>query len=129
MTTKTDQEVRLADAPPIPGLHFRTFDPDRDYEGLVALMREAHLLDGFDWIPTVEILRTEHDHAGTSWREVAAPAYPAQPEGTTGAPWKLVQVWSLEAAGGAVWAEPCSTGRRRGPARWRSSTAGPVSAA
>ena len=62
--TNTDLEVRLADAPPIPGLSFRTFDPSRDYEGLVALIRETHLLDGIDWIPTVEILRTEHEHGG-----------------------------------------------------------------
>jgi mycothiol synthase len=64
MTTNVDGEVRLADAPPIPGLSFRMFDPVRDYEGLVALIREAHLRDGIDWIPTVEILRTEHEHGG-----------------------------------------------------------------
>lgn len=64
MTTNIDQEVRLPDAPPIPGLSFRTFDPSRDYEGLVALMRECHLLDGVDWIPTVENLRVEHEHGG-----------------------------------------------------------------
>src|SRR4029079_1037282 len=64
MTTNVDGEVRLADAPPIPGLLFRMFDPVRDYEGLVALIREAHLRDGIDWIPTVEILRTEHEHGG-----------------------------------------------------------------
>lgn len=44
------------------------------------------------------------DDAGATWREVAAPVYPAQPEGAAGPPWKLVQVWSLEAAGGTVWA-------------------------
>jgi mycothiol synthase len=64
MATKTDQDVRLADSPPIPGLRFRTFDPARDYDGLVALIREAHLVDGIDWIPTVEILRTEYEHGG-----------------------------------------------------------------
>jgi len=64
MTTNIDQEVRLPDAPSIPGLSFRTFDPSRDYEGLVALMRECHLLDGVDWIPTVENLRVEHEHGG-----------------------------------------------------------------
>jgi mycothiol synthase len=64
MTTKTDQDVRLDDAPAIPGLRFRTFDPDRDYEGLVALILDAHLVDGIDWIPTVESLRNEHDHGG-----------------------------------------------------------------
>jgi mycothiol synthase len=64
MTTKTDEDVRLDDAPAIRGLRFRTFDPDRDYEGLVALILDAHLVDGIDWIPTVESLRNEHDHGG-----------------------------------------------------------------
>jgi mycothiol synthase len=64
MTTNTDEQVRLPDAPPIPGIALRLFDPARDYEGLVALIREAHLVDGIDWIPTVEILRTEHEHGG-----------------------------------------------------------------
>jgi mycothiol synthase len=64
MTTSVDQEVRLPDAPPIASLQFRTFDPNRDYEGLVALIREAHVADGIDWIPTVENLRTEHEHGG-----------------------------------------------------------------
>jgi len=41
---------------------------------------------------------------GRQWTEVSAPAYPPQPEGAAGPPWKLVQVWSLEAAGGSVWA-------------------------
>jgi mycothiol synthase len=64
MTTSVDQEVRLPDAPPIASLQFRTFDPNRDYEGLVVLIREAHVADGIDWIPTVENLRTEHEHGG-----------------------------------------------------------------
>jgi hypothetical protein len=37
------------------------------------------------------------DDAGASWREVAAPAYPPQPDGAPGPAWKLVQVWVLEA--------------------------------
>ena len=64
MTTSVDQEIQLPDAPPIAGLRFRTFDPDRDYEGLVELIREAHLTDGIDWIPTVENLRADHEHGG-----------------------------------------------------------------
>lgn len=44
------------------------------------------------------------DDAGATWREVATPIYPTQPEGATGVPWKLVLVWALEAAGGTVWA-------------------------
>lgn len=44
------------------------------------------------------------DDAGASWTEVAAPAYPEQPADAKGPAWKLVQVWSLEAAGVNVWA-------------------------
>jgi hypothetical protein len=48
--------------------------------------------------------------AGATWREVATPAYPPQPEGAAGPPWKLVQVWAMERSPGAggrpgtVWA-------------------------
>jgi photosystem II stability/assembly factor-like uncharacterized protein len=35
---------------------------------------------------------------------VATPAYPAQPASDSGVPWKLVQVWSLQATPGTVWA-------------------------
>jgi hypothetical protein len=45
------------------------------------------------------------DDAGATWREVATPAFPAQPESDKGVPWNLVQIWSLAAdARGAVWA-------------------------
>ena len=44
------------------------------------------------------------DDAGVHWREVATPAYPPQPESDTGVPWKLVQIWSLAAAGDSLWA-------------------------
>ena len=44
------------------------------------------------------------DDAGAHWHEVATPAYPAQPEGADGPPWKLLQIWSLEAANGTFWA-------------------------
>ena len=38
------------------------------------------------------------DDAGVSWHEVAAPAFPAQPEGEPlgGVAWKVLQVWSME---------------------------------
>jgi len=36
------------------------------------------------------------DDAGATWSEVAAPAYPPQPEDATGPAWKLVLVWALE---------------------------------
>ena len=44
------------------------------------------------------------EDAGTRWHEVATPAYPIQPEGAVGPAWKLLHVWSLEAAHGIVWA-------------------------
>jgi mycothiol synthase len=56
--------ILLRDAPAIPGLTFRMFHPARDYEGFVDLVGEAHRTDGIDYIPTVEGLRSEHEHGG-----------------------------------------------------------------
>jgi hypothetical protein len=44
------------------------------------------------------------EDAGATWQEVAAPSYPPQPDGAAGPAWNLLQVWSLEAAQGVVWA-------------------------
>ncbi|MFN3860445.1 MAG: WD40/YVTN/BNR-like repeat-containing protein [Roseateles sp.] len=43
------------------------------------------------------------DDAGRSWREVAAPSFPPQPEGAEGPAWTLEQVFALERAGDAIW--------------------------
>ncbi|HEY0954062.1 MAG TPA: exo-alpha-sialidase [Roseateles sp.] len=43
------------------------------------------------------------DDAGQTWREVAAPSFPPQPEGAEGPAWKLEQVFALERAGDAIW--------------------------
>jgi hypothetical protein len=42
--------------------------------------------------------------AGKTWREVGVPTFPPQPEGAEGPAWKLLQIWSLERAGDAIWA-------------------------
>ena len=44
------------------------------------------------------------DDAGATWQELAAPAYPPQPDGAAGPAWTLGLVWSLEAAHGIWWA-------------------------
>jgi len=50
------------------------------------------------------------DDAGVTWHELAAPAYPPQPEGepVAGVAWKLVQIWSMESgfgsSGDTLWA-------------------------
>jgi hypothetical protein len=44
------------------------------------------------------------EDAGATWHEVAAPSYPPQPEGAEGPAWTLLQLWSLEAVRGVVWA-------------------------
>jgi mycothiol synthase len=59
-----DTDLDLADAPGIPGLRFRMFDPARDYPALVDLIRAANRDDGLDWAPTTENLRTDHEHGG-----------------------------------------------------------------
>src|SRR5437868_5811721 len=43
------------------------------------------------------------DDAGQTWREVAAPSFPPQPEGAEGPAWKLEQVFALERSGDAIW--------------------------
>ena len=48
-------------------------------------------------------LQASYDQ-GLSWREVACPTFPVQPDGAAGAPWKLVQVWSMERGNGSLWA-------------------------
>jgi photosystem II stability/assembly factor-like uncharacterized protein len=45
------------------------------------------------------------DDGGESWSEIAAPAYPAKPDGLDDkTPWKLAQIWTLEGAGDTLWA-------------------------
>lgn len=44
------------------------------------------------------------DDGGQTWRELAAPSFPPQPEGAQGPAWKLQQIWSLERGGdGSLW--------------------------
>ena len=59
-----DTRIQLPDAPAIPGLRFRMFDPGRDYEAYVDLRASANRADGVDWLPTVEGLRNDHEHGG-----------------------------------------------------------------
>src|ERR1700754_3648639 len=54
--------IELPDAPEIPGLAFRSFDPAQDYPALVDLIREAHLAEGVDWLPPEENLRIDYEH-------------------------------------------------------------------
>jgi hypothetical protein len=59
---------------------------------------------------------------GASWQEVAVPAYPPQPEGEK-TPWKLVQLWSLEAGGErTLWAGTIPGGLFRSEDRGESWT-------
>ena len=45
------------------------------------------------------------DNGGESWSEVAPPTYPTKPEASDDkTPWKLVQIWTLEAGGDTLWA-------------------------
>ncbi len=64
MTTQptTDTIIDLPDAPAIPGLCFRPFDMDRDLVSLVALIVEANLADGDDYVPSAEDFRNDLVH-------------------------------------------------------------------
>ncbi|HUQ77426.1 MAG TPA: GNAT family N-acetyltransferase [Patescibacteria group bacterium] len=59
-----DTWIELPDAPAIAGLRFRMFEPGRDEERFIDLIREANTADGVDYIPTVENLRVEHENGG-----------------------------------------------------------------
>jgi len=62
------------------------------------------------------------DDCGATWNEVAAPAYPQQPENAPGPAWKLVQIWSLAEARGTIWAGTLPGGLFRshdGGASWQ----------
>jgi mycothiol synthase len=59
-----DHGIDLPDAPTIPGLVFRAFDPENDYPALVELIREANLADSVEYLPTVENLRIDHENGG-----------------------------------------------------------------
>lgn len=59
-----DTRIQLPDAPAIPGLRFRMFDPGRDYDAFVELVGEANRADGVDYLPSVEGLRNDHEHGG-----------------------------------------------------------------
>lgn len=54
----------------------------------------------------VKLKRSADD--GKTWEELEAPAYPPQPEGAAGPPWKLDLIWALETGGpderGTLWA-------------------------
>ena len=59
-----DTTIRLPDAPEIPGLRFRMFDRDRDYDAWAGLIAVANTADGVEYLPTVDSLRNEHEHGG-----------------------------------------------------------------
>ncbi|MGN6525628.1 MAG: WD40/YVTN/BNR-like repeat-containing protein [Burkholderiaceae bacterium] len=62
------------------------------------------------------------DDAGASWREVAAPAFPPQPEGAPGPAWKVTMVWAMERSGATLLAGTLPGGLFRsddGAAGWR----------
>jgi hypothetical protein len=61
-------------------------------------------------------------NGGETWEEIAAPLYPPQPAGEDKTPWKLVQVWCLEAAGGSLWAGTIPGGLFRSADRGASWT-------
>lgn len=70
---------------------------------VTAVLAEGHDLYAALNLGHFGVKLRRSSNGGESWEELAAPAYPAQlAEDKT--PWKLVQVWSLEAAGERLWA-------------------------
>jgi mycothiol synthase len=64
-TTERSPSLVLPEAPAIPGLRFRTWSDDRDWESMAAVMVESSRADGVPWVATAEQLRIEKtDHPG-----------------------------------------------------------------
>jgi photosystem II stability/assembly factor-like uncharacterized protein len=62
-------------------------------------------------------------NGGETWDEIAAPAYPAQPQGADDkTPWKLMQIWTLEGTGDELWAGTIPGGLFRSNDRGESWT-------
>jgi mycothiol synthase len=61
--TRTGAPVDGLNAARIPGLQFRPFRDDRDYEALAELMTAANLADGVDYIPDAPSLRVEYENS------------------------------------------------------------------
>jgi mycothiol synthase len=63
MTSRMDISPWLAmpDAPTIPGLRFRMWRDETDWEPMAEVMRATCRADGVPWVPTAEELRIEHD--------------------------------------------------------------------
>jgi mycothiol synthase len=59
-TTGPTAWLDLAGAPPIPGLRFRLWRDQSDYEPLAALLRATSTADGIPWLPTAEQLRLQY---------------------------------------------------------------------
>ena len=57
-----DQRIPLPDAPSIPGLVARPFDPGRDYPPLAELISDAHVADGLEYFLSAEDLRVYYEH-------------------------------------------------------------------
>ncbi|MFL5681442.1 MAG: GNAT family N-acetyltransferase [Chloroflexota bacterium] len=64
MTSTTESgTIEVAGAPAIPGLAFRRFRDDRDYEAIADVISTANLNDGIDEVPDAATLKAEYEHA------------------------------------------------------------------
>src|SRR4051812_9199734 len=61
-STMIETRPHVPDAPAIPGLSFRMFDPVRDYEAYADLVGDANRTDGVDYAPAADELRVEFSH-------------------------------------------------------------------
>jgi mycothiol synthase len=57
-----DERIHLPDAPRIPGLAARPFDPRRDYASLADLISTAHRADDIEYFLNGEDLRVQYEH-------------------------------------------------------------------
>jgi ribosomal protein S18 acetylase RimI-like enzyme len=57
-----EETINIKNAPQIPGITFRKFRGEPDYEAMAAIINAANRADRQGWLPTVEEIRNDYAH-------------------------------------------------------------------
>ena len=61
-TQLVENRIKVADAPAVPGLFFRSFQGETDYPIMAAIFNNSREADKADWLSTAEDVRADYSH-------------------------------------------------------------------
>ena len=61
-TQLVENRIKVADAPTVPGLYFRSFQGETDYPIMAAIFNKSREADKADWLSTAEDVRADYSH-------------------------------------------------------------------